>query len=72
MSRDEKYKNANLIMKMDENTFNEISEGKIGGFRATVTGRLTFRGPLRLITKFDSNVIKRYFGDLENQDQIQK
>ena len=50
-------------MKMSEATFDSISEGKLSGFVATMTGRIGINGSLFTITKFDDRVIKRFVAD---------
>ena len=48
---------------MSENVFNQIGEGKLSGFMATITGRLTFQGFLGTVKAFDEKVVKRYLAD---------
>ena len=58
-----------LVLKMDHNTFNDICDGKIGGFKGVVQGRIRFNGSLNDLKNFDSRIVKTYFGpDLRPKD----
>ena len=45
---------------MDEQTFNELSTGKIGGVFSVLSGRMSIDGSKSLVRKFDREVIRKY------------
>ena len=47
-----------MVIKMNSDTFDKISNKELGGFRAVVSGKLTFKGNLNTIKKFDGIVYK--------------
>jgi putative sterol carrier protein len=58
-----------LTLKMDRQTFDDICDGKIGGFKGVVQGRIKFKGSLNDLKNFDSRIVKTYFGpDLRPKD----
>ena len=49
-----------LTFSMSERTFNDLSEGRISGFKGFLIGAIKIKGPIFTALKFDNNVIRRY------------
>lgn len=49
-----------ITVKMSADTFDKLSTKEIGGFKAYVTGQLSFDGNLGALKKFDSKVVAKY------------
>ena len=45
---------------MTDETFNKISSKELSGFKAFVTGRISLKGDLGMLTKFEKEVINKY------------
>ena len=45
---------------MSADTFDKLSSKELGGFKAYVTGQISFDGKLSALTKFDKNVVAKY------------
>ena len=45
---------------MSEETFNKISSKELSGFKAFVTGRISLKGDLGMLKKFEKEVINKY------------
>ena len=46
-----------ITVKLSSDTFDKISAGEIGGFRAFVSGKLTFEGNLNVLKKLESKYL---------------
>ena len=46
---------------MSADTFDKLSSKELGGFKAYVTGQLSFDGNLSALKKFDSKVVAKYW-----------
>ena len=51
-----------LTLYMKKDAFDEICDGKLGGMKGVISGRIKFKGSLGNLKNFDSNVVKTYFG----------
>ena len=51
---------------MDYKTFNDISEKKLGGAKAFITGKLKLQGNIGTLRNFESNVVNKYFPERKN------
>ncbi len=51
---------SNITVKMTDETFNKISKKELSGFKAFVTGRLSLKGDLGMLKKFEKEVINKY------------
>ena len=49
-----------LLMKRD--AFDDICDGKLGGMKGVIQGRIKFKGSLCDLKNFDKNIVKKYFG----------
>ena len=52
---------------MSADTFDKLSSKELGGFKAYVTGQISFDGKLSALTKFDKNVVAKYNNHWKNQ-----
>ena len=48
------------MVKMTDETFNKISSKELSGFKAFVTGRISLKGDLSMLNKFEKEVINKY------------
>lgn len=49
-----------ITVKMSAATFDKLSTKELGGFKAYVTGQLSFDGNLGALKKFDKQVVAKY------------
>ena len=49
-----------ITVKMSADTFDKLSSKELGGFKAYVTGQLSFEGKLGALQKFDKQVVAKY------------
>ena len=52
-----------IKLKMDIKTFNDLSEKKICGAYAFLTGKVKVEGSIFTLQNFESNVVCKYFKD---------
>ena len=55
----------NVLMRLTSETFDDLCDKKLTGFRAFVTGRLQFEGNLGDLKKWQSNVVDRYLSEVD-------
>ena len=51
---------SDVTIKMNSDTFGQLCDKKLNGFKAFITGKLSFDGSLGTIKKFDKEVVVRY------------
>ena len=58
---------SHVNMKMHINTFDALCAKELNGFRAWVTGKISFTGSLGTVQKWDSEVNLKYLENLDKE-----